>query len=459
MAVLIRGGMVVDNGRSTRCDVRMENSLITQVGEELPEAGCMVVDAQGCLVFPGFIDAHTHLDMNTGATRTADDFDTGSRAALAGGTTTIIDFATQEKDGDLIQALTKWHTKADGVSSCDYAFHMAITAWNPQVQSQIAQMPRYGITSFKLYMAYDDLRINDAQLYQVLDEVRSIGGIAGAHCENGDLVNALTAKFREAGCLSPDFHPVSRPDIVEAEAVSRFLHIARLADVPVHIVHLSTSEAMEAVRAARERGQTVYVETCPHYLLLDDSRYRLPGFEGAKYVCSPPLRREKDIAALWEALGTGEIQSVSTDHCSFFFKGQKELGLHDFSKIPGGLPGIEHRPALLYTYGVCTGRITPGQMAALLSGNAARLFGMYPQKGAVRPGSDADLVIWDPHASGVIRAAGQQQQTDYTPYEGMSVTGAPRMVFLRGRKVAENGRLLLEKQGKYIFRQQYNKAL
>ena len=459
MAVLIRGGTVVDDGRSMRCDVRMENSLITQVGEELPEAGCMVVDAQGCLVFPGFIDAHTHLDMDTGATRTADDFGTGSRAALTGGTTTIIDFATQEKDGDLIQALTKWHAKADGVSSCDYAFHMAITDWNAQVRSQIARMPRHGVTSFKLYMAYDNLRINDAELYQVLDEVKSIGGIAGAHCENGDLVNVLTAKLWEAGCLSPAFHPASRPDVVEAEAVWRFLHIARLADVPVHIVHLSTSEALEAVRAARKCGQKVYVETCPHYLLLDDSRYRLPGFEGAKYVCSPPLRGEKDIAALWEALGTGEIQSVSTDHCSFFFKGQKELGLHDFSKIPGGLPGIEHRPALIYTYGVRTGRITPGQMAALLSGNAARLFGMYPQKGAVRPGSDADLVIWDPHASGVIRAAEQQQQTDYTPYEGMSVTGAPRMVFLRGRKAVENGRLLLEKQGKYIFRQKHNGIL
>ncbi len=452
MSVLIKGGTVVSPKGSFLSDIRLENGIISELGSDLPLNGSELVDACGCLLFPGFIDAHTHLDMDTGSAVTADDFRTGTRAAIVGGTTTLVDFATQNKGETLSQALQNWHQKADGVSSCDYAFHMAITDWNPSISKEIQTMADAGVTSFKLYLAYDALRVNDAELYQVLKEVKQVHGIVGVHCENGDLVNELVREYREAGQLSPAAHPKSRPDDVEAEAVSRYLYVASLADTPVNIVHLSTQKSLDEVEKARSRGQKVYVETCPQYLMMDESRYSLPGFESAKYVISPPLRKLTDQSSLWNALKEGEIDTISTDHCSFNFAGQKELGKDDFSKIPNGMPGIEHRPAIMYTYGVCEKRITQEQMAAMLSENTARLFGMYPQKGALQVGSDADIVLWDPNYHGEITAAEQLQNVDYTPYEGVAVTGRAKMVFLRGKQVVVDGKVIAEKCGGYVHR-------
>lgn len=452
MAITIKNGKIVTPQKTFAADLSMENGHIAAIGENLPEEGGEAYDAAGCLLFAGFIDAHTHLDMSTGAATTADDFATGTRAAVCGGTTMLIDFATQDKGGTLCGALESWGRKADGKASCDYGFHMAITDWNPSVSLEIGEMARRGVTSFKVYMAYDNLRLRDSQIYEVLRRVGQVHGIVGSHCENGDLVNELIAGLCAEGCTQPSCHPRSRPDFVEAEAVARYCYIAQAAGVPVHVVHLSTGLGLREALHARARGVQVYIETCPQYLALDETKYALPGFEGAKYVCSPPLRPTADGQALWGALQRGEIQTVSTDHCSFNYAGQKELGRGDFSKIPNGLPGLEHRPAVLYTLGVASGRISENRMAALLSENAARLFGMYPCKGALAVGSDADIVVWDPSWSGVISARAQHQHCDYTPYEGMPIQGRAKAVFLRGTQVASDGEPILEGRGNYVHR-------
>lgn len=452
MSTLIKNGMVVTPQSSFAGDIRLSDGKITELGTALADGDSEIYDASGCLLMPGFIDAHTHLDMNNGVTVTADDFRSGSRAALFGGTTTLIDFATQDKGMTLEQALALWHGRADGKCSCDYAFHMAITDWNSETSEAIDRMVSAGVTSFKLYLAYDNLRVRDSQVYEVLRRVAAVHGIVGVHCENGDLVNELVAGYRGSGCLSPKYHPLSRPDYVEAEAIARYCYIAKAADVAVHIVHLSTRLGLEEALRARARGQKVYIETCPHYLTLDDSCYELPDFESAKFVCSPPMRGVNDQAALWEAVSAGVIDSISTDHCSFNFKGQKELGRDDFGKIPNGIPGLEHRPALIYTNGVATGRITENDMVRLLSENAARLFGMYPRKGTLSVGSDADIVVWDKDKSWTATAEAYHGNCDYTPYEGMRLQGAAKAVFLRGELTVSDGKLLREGAGSYVSR-------
>lgn len=450
MELLIKNGILVTPEQSYESDILVRDGRIAQIGKNLTAQE--VFDAAGCRIFSGFIDAHTHLDMDNGVTFTADNFATGTIAAACGGTTTLVDFATQDRGGTLAQALSTWHSRADGNSSCDYAFHMAITDWNPETRKEIAQMVKAGVSSFKLYLAYDNLRVTDAELYEALKAVGEVHGIVGVHCENGDLVNELVAENRAAGNLSPKYHPLSRPDYVEAEAVARYCYIAQAAGVPVNIVHLSTKAGLEEALRARARGQKVYIETCPQYLSLTDEVYRLPDFESAKYVCSPPVRSQTDRDALWEAVRSGVVDTISTDHCSFNFKGQKELGLGDFSKIPNGMPGLEQRPALLYTLGVATGRITENQMAAMLSERTARLFGMYPQKGALAVGSDADLVVWDPSVRGVITAGSQHNNCDYTPYEGMETQGRAKAVFLRGEQIVREGEPLATGKGRYVAR-------
>ncbi|WP_066458807.1 dihydropyrimidinase [Anaerotruncus rubiinfantis] len=452
MDLIIRGGTVVTPRESYEADVRITEGRISAVGRDLAAKGCETYDASGCKLFPGFIDAHTHLDMDTGAALTADDFVSGTRAAAAGGTTMLLDFATQDRGGTLCGALDVWHGKADGKSSCDYGFHMAITDWNEMVSRELDEMARQGVTSFKCYLAYDNLRISDGQLYEILKRVGQLHGIVGVHCENGDLVNEMIAENRRAGNLSTEYHPLSRPDFVEAEAIARYCYIAKAAGVPVNIVHLSTRMGLEEALRARARGQKVYIESCPQYFAFDDNVYSLPDFAGAKYVCSPPVRKPYDQRALWDALAKGEIDTVSTDHCSFNWKGQKELGREDFSKIPNGLPGIEHRPAVMYTLGVAAGRMTENQMAAMLSENTARLFGMYPRKGVIAPGADADIVVWDPTCCWTITAADMEQKVDYTPYEGMRMQGKAKAVFLRGQLVAAGGKVLMERKGVYVPR-------
>lgn len=452
MATIIQNGTLVSGEGTARRDLLMENGTIAGIGGPFPTEGRQVVDATGCLVFPGFIDAHTHLDMDNGVIVTADDFTSGSRAALAGGTTTILDFATQTRGRSLKEGLEQWHAKAWWKSFCDYGFHMAVTDWNERTREEIFQMAKEGVTSFKVYMAYDNLRLSDGEIYALMKAVQEIGGIVSCHCENGDLVSALIQERRQAGELSPKYHPLSRPDYLEAEAVERFCAIAKAAGTPAYIVHLSSAAGLEAARRARRRGQQVILETCPQYLVLDDSLYELPGFESAKYVCSPPLRKEGDQDALWDALAAGEIDTIATDHCSFWMKGQKELGREDFSKIPNGMPGLRYRPSLVYGMGVASGHLTASQMAVALAENPARLFGMYPQKGALLLGSDADVVIWDPDKAQRITAEEMEPRMDYTPFEGMEFKGAPREVFLRGHLAFQKGKEMEATIGRYIAR-------
>lgn len=453
MEHLIYNGRVVMPQQTVTADILVRDGKIVQVEKNIPREGRQVYDASGCLVFPGFIDAHTHLQMDNGVTVTADDFASGTIAALCGGTTTLLDFATQDPGDTLSHALQTWHSRADGHCSCDYGFHMAIVDWTPAVSQEVQEMVEAGVTSFKLYMAYDNLRVSDREIYEILKRVGEFHGIVGAHCENGDLVNALVAEYLERGDTSPKYHSLSRPDFVEAEAVSRYCYLATAAGVPIHIVHLSTRLGLEEARRARTRGQRVYLETCPQYLTLEDSVYD-QGFESAKFVCSPPIRKGRDQSALWQAISQGEIDSISTDHCSFNMKGQKDLGRDNFSRIPNGMPGLEHRPAVIYTHGVTKGRLTENQMAALLAENAARLFGLYPRKGVIAPGSDADLVIWDPSISWTITAKNQHHHCDNTPYEGMSMQGRAKAVFLRGTLAAEDGEPVQTGLGIYIPRKE-----
>ena len=452
MTIIQHGTLVLPDGLM-QGDIAFENGVITRIAPAIEAgAGDAVCEAAGCLVFPGFIDAHTHLDMDSGTTVTADDFASGSRAAACGGTTTLVDFATQERGGTLTDALDAWHRKAEGKCACNYAFHMAVTDWNEQTRAELPQMFERGVTSFKAYYAYDNLRLDDAQMYDLLSALRPFGGVLGVHCENGTLVNRLQRQQLERGVTGPEGHPASRPPVVEAEAIRRLCAVAKLADSPVHIVHLSSAEGLEEVRRARAAGQKVWVETCPQYLLLDESRYHLEGFEGAKYVMSPPLRSPADREALRAAVLGGEIDTISTDHCSYRFSDQKALGRDDFTKIPNGAPGIEHRPALIYTSFVASGLMTEAQMCRLLSENQAKLFGMWPRKGQLAKGADADITVWDPQARWVIRAEAQHQNVDYTPYEGFEAAGRARAVYVGGQLAAKDGEPSGASAGRYVKR-------
>ena len=452
MKRLLKGGTVVGGRESKKADILIDGETIAAVGENLVCPDAQTADVTGKLLFPGFIDAHTHFDLDVCNTTTADDFYTGSRSAIRGGTTMVIDFACPNKGESLAYGLQLWHKKADGRSACDYGFHMTIDDWNESIRAEIPAMLEAGIPSFKMYMTYPAMMIGDRDMFFALEELRKYGAIAGVHCENSGVIDALIEQHKKAGLLAPSSHPECRPNPLEAEAVAHLLRIAEVADTPVVIVHLSTKESLREVLEARARGQKVYVETCPHYLLLDDSLYSQKTFtDSARYVCAPPLRKKADQEVLWEALASGAIQTVSTDHCSFTLA-QKDAGKDDFTKIPGGLPGVETRGVLLYTYGVAEGRITKEQMCALLSENPARLYGAYPRKGVLAEGSDADIVVYDPNADRVITAKDQLANVDYTPYEGFQTKGSIAQVYLRGRLAVSGGELRIASEGVYIPR-------
>ena len=432
---LLKNGTVVSGDMSVIEDVLIDGEKIVKVGRNLEAEDAQVVDVNGKLLFPGFIDGHTHFDLEVAGTVTADDFETGTRAAIAGGTTLVIDYASQDKGGHTLkEGLEKWHKKADGKCSCDYSFHMSVVEWNEETEREIQDMINEGITSFKLYMTYPAMIVDDGDLYKIIKKLNEYGCFAGVHCENAGAIDALIAEAKKEGRLGPENHPLVRPDIMEAEAVHRLLVIADAADA-----------------RARMNGQKVYAETCPQYLLLDDSVYSKPDFEGAKYVCAPPIRKKADQDCLWKALANDQIQTVATDQCSFTME-QKALGKDDFTKIPGGLPGVQTRGTLLYTYGVRTGRITQEQMCRLLSENAAKLYGVYPNKGVIREGSDADIVVFDPEKENVISAKTHLYHTDNNPYEGFKLHGDIDSVYLRGAHVVQDGKVILEKTGKYIKR-------
>lgn len=452
MKYLLKNGTVVTGEKSEQLDILVEGEKIVQVGKNLPSKDAQEIDVSGKLLFPGFIDGHTHFDLEVAGTVTADDFETGTKAAILGGTTFVIDYASQDKGGHTLkEGLDKWHKKADDKCSCDYSFHMSIVEWNEETQREIQDMINEGITSFKLYMTYPAMIVDDGDLYKIIKKLNEYGCFAGVHCENAGAIDALIAEAKKEGRLGPENHPLVRPDIMEAEAVHRLLVIADAADAPVMVVHLTNRKAFEEVMRARMNGQKVYAETCPQYLLLDDSVYSKPDFEGAKYVCAPPIRKKADQDCLWKALANDQIQTVATDQCSFTME-QKALGKDDFTKIPGGLPGVQTRGTLLYTYGVRTGRITQEQMCRLLSENAAKLYGVYPNKGVIREGSDADIVVFDPEKENVISAKTHLYHTDNNPYEGFKLHGDIDSVYLRGAHVVQDGKVILEKTGKYIKR-------
>jgi len=449
---IIKNGILVSPSKTEKGDIRIQEGKIVEIASNItPSIEDEVYNAAGCYVFPGFIDGHTHFDMFNGVINTADDFRTGTRAAVIGGTTTIVDFATQDKGQTLKEAYDIWMKKAKDKSSCNYRFHMAISDWNEDIKKEMDTMPDLGVTSFKMYMAYDALLSNDAQILACLKKIKEINGVLGVHCENGPLLNELKHELLEKGMTSPSAHPLSRPDIVEAEAINRLAYISELAEHPVNIVHLSSLAGLNEIRKARSRNQEITVETCPQYLLLDDSFYDLDNFEGAKYVLSPPLRKKADSQALIKAIVDGEIDTIATDHCSYNFKGDKELGKDNFTKIPNGGPGVEHRPQLIYTYLVDAGHIDVARMCELLSTNPAKRYGMYPEKGILQVGSDADIVIFNPNYEGIITKEKQLQNVDYTPYEGFSVKGLAQTVFVNGECAVNDGKIEKENQGTYVL--------
>lgn len=448
MRTLIKNGLVVSSDAAEYADILVVDGKIRCIAEQIEDAADEVIDAKDCMIFPGFIDTHTHFDLDLGVTVTADNFVTGTKAALLGGTTTVLDFATQDRGMTMQDAFDLWTKKAEG-SSCNYGFHMAVSEWNEARAAEMDKMIEQGVTSFKMYMVYDTMRVDDGAIYTALQQAAAKDCLIGVHCENYDLLQARIRELKAQGHLDPTAHPLARPNAVEAEAVSRLMRIAELANAPAWVVHLSTSEGLEEARAARARGQEVYLETCPQYLVLDDGCYGAA--DGEKFIMSPPLRKKKDNDALLLAMRQDEIDVIGTDHCSFTMK-QKALGKGDFSKVPNGGAGVQNRAALVYTVAVHTGRISITQMAAQLSENAAKLFGMFPQKGVLRAGSDADIVIFDPAAHQTISWRTNAHHCDNSPYEGIETVGAVRDVLIGGVRAVAEGELVKPGQGKYVFR-------
>jgi dihydropyrimidinase len=455
MGLVLSGGTVVGERDCRTADVRLADGRIAAVGPAVAGPGDEVWPVAGCFLLPGGVDPHTHFDLPVAGTRTSDDFLSGTRAALLGGTTTIIDFATQFRGESLAAALAARRALAAACYT-DYGFHMAVTDWTDSTAAEMDTLVREeGISSFKLYLAYkNSLQVDDLTLLGAMRQAGESHALVCLHCENGDMVEFLAREACSHGETGVRLHPLTRPPAAEEEAVFRAVRLAGAAGAPLYVVHLSCRAALAVVGAAREGGAQVYAETCPQYLLLDESLYRGDEGTAAGYVCAPPLRTPADQAALWEGLRTGLLDTVGTDHCSFNQRGRNDLGRGDFRRIPGGLPGVETRLALLYTYGVTAGRISINRFVELVATGPARLFGLYPRKGTVAVGGDADLVVWDPAAAGVIRAADLSQAVDYTPFEGFARAGAVRHVFLRGRPVVVDGRLADEQpRGVYLYRQ------
>ncbi|MBQ9346804.1 MAG: dihydropyrimidinase [Oscillibacter sp.] len=455
MRTLFKGGSVVTGAGARRLDLAVEGEKVVQAGRRLEGAFDQTVDVSGCLLFPGFIDAHTHFALDVAGTTTADDFWSGSRAALRGGTTTVIDFACPNKGESLQYGLDLWHNKADRRTFCDYRFHMTIDDWNESIRKELPAMFAAGVSSFKMYLTYPAMMTGDGEIYLAMKALKRLGGICGFHCENAGMIDAMIAERKAAGETGPASHPLTRPPIAEAEAVSRLLRIAQAAQCPVIIVHLTCEEALEEVETARRRGQQVYVETCPQYLTLDQSVYFQEDYSAAaRYVCAPPLREKWNQDALWHGLRWDSIQTISTDHCSFTLE-QKDRGREDFTRIPGGLPGVENRGELVYTCGVRRRNISLGRMCQVLCENPAKLYGLFPRKGQLAPGSDADIVVYHPGKKydHTITAERSESRAGYSPYEGFPVSGGIRQVWLRGKLAVEDGAVLPDVPGgKFIAR-------
>jgi dihydropyrimidinase len=453
--ILIRAGTIVSDGRVFQGDILIEAEKIVAVEKKI--AGMIgtdrVIDAAGYEIFPGGVDPHVHLELETPAGISSDDFASGSRAALAGGTTTILDFVTPGRGESLLAALAARKAAAEK-SLCDYGLHMSMTAFNESLAAEMESCRREGIVSLKTYLAYKDtIGLEDGLFLAVLDLARRLNLLVMVHAEAGDMVSYLQKKLLGQGKTTAAYHPFSRPVEVEGDAVRRALLMARLAGVPLYIVHVSSRQGVEAINAARKAGQTVIGESCPQYLLLDESRYQGNAADAAPFVMSPPLRGRDHQAALWEALAQGFIQTLATDHCPFNLEDKMKFAAADFTRIPNGCGGIEYRLPLLYSFGVKTGKIPLARFVDLVSTKAAKMFGLYPRKGTIRIGSDADLVIWDPQRQWTIAATRQWQRCDHTVYEGLELQGAPHLVLSRGAVVFENGKIqAVPGQGNYLAR-------
>jgi dihydropyrimidinase len=454
--LLIRAGQIVSDGRSFPGDILVENEKIVAVDKKIAKPAVIdrIIDATGYEIFPGGVDPHVHLELETPNGISSDDFTSGTRAALAGGTTTILDFVTPRRSDSLLAALAA-RKAAARKSLCDYGLHMSVTAWNDSLLPELeACRRREGILSVKMYLAYKEtIGLDDDEFLAILDLARKLNLMVMVHAESGDMVSYLQKKLLAQGKTSAGFHPLSRPPEVEGDAVGRSLLMARLTGTPIYIVHVSSRQGMEAIAAARQAGQTVIGETCPHYLLLDESRYQGGSDQAALYVMSPPLRGKEHNEALWEGLAQGIIQTLATDHCPFTLAEKNKFADADFSKIPNGIGGIEYRLSLLYSFGVKSGKIPLTRFVDLVSTRPAKIFGLYPRKGAIRVGSDADLVVWDPQIRSTISAARQWQRCDYTVYQGLELFGAPRIVFSRGVPVFENDNIQADPgRGNYLSR-------
>jgi dihydropyrimidinase len=440
MKTVIRNGRIVTAVDDYHADLLIEDGKVSMIANTIDVEADRVIDARGRLVIPGGIDPHTHMELPFGGTSASDDFETGTIAAAHGGTTTIIDFAVQSKGQSLNQALDTWFAKAEGKTSIDYGFHLICTDIPDERLPEMRGMIDQGVTSFKLFMAYPGVfLVDDATIFKAMKMAGKHGGLICMHAENGVVIDAIVKQALADGLTAPKYHALTRPTKAEAEGVHRAIAIAEMAESPVYIVHLSSSDALDEVTRARDAGINAYAETCPQYLFLDYSVYEQPGFEGAKWVMTPPIREQWNQEKLWRGLKFNDLQVVSTDHCPFCFKEQKELGRDDFSKIPNGGPGVEHRMSLIYNGGVAQGRITVNRFVELTSTAAAKIFGLFPRKGTIAVGSDADIVIFDPDEEMTISAATHHMRVDYSCYEGMRVRGVTKTVLSRGEVVIEEG--------------------
>jgi dihydropyrimidinase len=423
-------------------DIFIEKETVTLIGKNLEVEADETIDASGKYLFPGGLDPHTHLDMPFGGTTSADDFETGTLAAAHGGTTTLIDFAIQTKGQSTLEALDTWHAKADGKTAIDYGFHMIITDLEDNRVHEMKMLADAGVTSYKLFMAYPGvLYVDDGTIYRAMRQAGENGTVVCMHAENGIVIDEIVKQAVADGKTAPKYHAITRPTRMEAEGVHRAISIAEVAQVPIYIVHLSSSDALEQVMLARNRGVHAFAETCPQYLFLDDSYYDQEEFEGAKYVMTPALREKWNQDELWKGLKFGDLQSIATDHCPFCFKDQKILGIDDFSKIPNGAPGVENRMSLVYNGGVNAGRISLNKFVELTSTAAAKTFGLFPKKGTIAVGSDADIVIFDPNRKETIsinNACTHHMRVDYNAYEGFEVTGFTETVLSRGKVIIKD---------------------
>ena len=452
MKTLIKNGRIITATDNYIADILIEDETIKAIGKDMAIQVDVLIDATGMLIFPGGIDPHVHLEMPFMGTFSSDTYETGTRAALYGGTTTVIDFILQKQGNSLRAALDEWSGRATGNAVGDYSFHMAVTDFNESTKREIKEMIDEGITSFKTFMAYKGaLMIDDRQMIGLMEEVKAQGGMVTVHATNGDMIDYLVQKNVSEGNRAPIYHYLSQPEVTEAEASGRFVDMTNFTGCPGYIVHMTCEGALNAVRNSTRRNQNIFVETCIQYLVLDASLYE-QDFDGAKWVMSPPLREKKDQATLWAGINQGLVQVVGTDHCPFTWE-QKQMGKEDFSKIPNGHPAIEHRMELLFSEGVNKGKISLNKYVEVTSTNAAKIFGMFPKKGAIAVGSDADIIILNPNEKHTISAATHHMNTDYSAYEGWEVTGKVKTVLLRGKVVIDDEKCLVEKgYGQFVRR-------